>query len=56
MECEEAIALECDVMAIDLYDMADEIQSQGSKGALLRANGVREAADYIRAQHPVQGS
>lgn len=54
--CEEAIAIECDVMASALYVHAEEVQSQGSKGALLRADGIREAADYIRDQHPIAGS
>lgn len=54
--CEEAIAIECETMASSLYLYAEEVQSQGSKAALLRADGIREAADYIRDRHPIEES
>ena len=54
--CAEAIAIECDAMASALYVQADIVQSQGSKSALFRANGIREAADYIRELHPISES
>lgn len=54
--CDETLAAECARMADAIDVMAYERQSQGSKAALFTANGMREAAEYVRSQAPVQES
>lgn len=54
--CAEALALECATMADAIGVMAEERASDGSKGSRLIANGMLDAADYIRAQHPIEES
>lgn len=54
--CAETLALECERMADAIDVMADERHAQGSKAAQFQAGGMREAAEYVRSQSPVEGS